>query len=223
MKIIYFLLLSTLLFSCKKQEKSTLSQNPKMIFDGKNIIDINRNDSIICQLSKKINLPDKFNFTEGFNLKSFLISNKELKISKVSTYKNTNQFSINDCLNLNNLLHEDKIIDSPTTYNIEYKNHTTTLIVEFSFRKEKDLINAYTIYSNYCTFLRNLRRDKYQFRCCELFDEMFYYCTIKGNKLYLISDLFNYSYTKPYYNVESNIKQNKDIIMDDIYFILNSN
>ena len=223
MKKVFFLFLLVILFSCKKQENFTtnISQNPKMIFDGKNIIDKKRNDSIICKLNNKIALPKKYSFTEKFDLKSFLISNKILKINKIDSFKNRNQFSTYDCLSLDEFLSKDKIIENPITYNIKYKNiKTTTLIVEYAFKTKKDLLNAYTIYYNYCKFLRNLKRDKYQFRCCELFDEMFYYTIIKGNKLYFISDLFNYTYSKPKYNIESDVFQNKDIIMEDVYKIL---
>lgn len=223
MKNLFILFLLAILFSCKKQEViyANITQNPKLFFDGKNIIDKNRNDSIICDLNKKNALPKKYSFTEEFDLKSLLISNKILKINKIEVFKNRNQFSTYQCLNLDKFLNKDKIIGNPITYNIEYKNiETTTLIVEYAFKTKKDLLNAYTIYCNYCTYLRNLRRDKYQFRCCELFDEMFYYTTIKGNKLYFISDLFNYTYSKPKYNIESDVFHNKDIIMDNVYKIL---
>lgn len=223
MKKIFFLFLSSILFSCKKQEVfyANITQNPKLFFDGNSIIDKKRNDSIICDLNNIIALPKKYSFTEEFDLKSLLISNKILKINKIEVFKNRNQFSTYDCLNLDTFLSKDKIIENPITYNIEYKNiKTKTLIVEYEFKTEKDLLNAYKIYYNYCTFLRNLRRDKYQFRCCELFDEMFYYATIKGNKLYFISDLFNYTYSKPKYNIESDVFQNKDIVMDNVYKIL---
>jgi hypothetical protein len=223
MKKVIFLFLLSILFSCKKQEVfyANITQNPKLFFDGKSIIDKKRNDSIICDLNNKIALPKKYSFTEEFDLKSLLISNKILKINKIEVFKNRNQFSTYECLNLDTFLSKDKIIENPITYNIEYKNiKIKTLIVEYEFKTKKDLSNAYTIYYNYCTFLRNLRRDKYQFRCCELFDEMFYYTTIKGNKLYFISDLFNYTYSKPKYNIESDVFQNKDIIMDNVYKIL---
>lgn len=224
MKKMIFLFLFSMLFSCNKKEKFTvkISQNPKMIFNGTNIIDKNRNDSVVCYLNNKINIQKKSSFTKEFKLKPFLISNQNLKINKINIDKNRNQFSTYECLGLDILVSKDKIIGSPTTYNIEYKNNTTTtLIVEFKFKTEKDLLNAYTKYYNYTTFLRNLRRDKYQFRCCELFDEMFYYCVIKGNKLFFISDLYNYSFPEPKYNIESEVAKNNDIVMDNLYKTLN--
>ena len=52
---------------------------------------------------------------------------------------------------------------------------------------------------------------------------MFYYVSIKNNKLYLISDLYNYSFPKPYCNIESEVQQNKEIIIYDVFKLINEN
>jgi hypothetical protein len=226
MKKIFLIYCLLSVFSChnnKKADTEDVLINPNLVFDGSNLIDKNRNGRIICRLNKKVSLPKNYNFNDNVDLYTFLQKDKSLNIKNINILKNQVPFSLY-CDGLNNLLNADKLnSDTIILYDITYnKIKTCTSIAEYSFIKESDLLQAFQIFYNYSVYLRNLRRDEYIFRCSELFDDMFYFVTIKGNKLYLISDAYHYHYPLPNYNVESEIKTNSDIVMDDVYMLINS-
>lgn len=223
MKKIFFLFLLSILFSCKKQEVfyANITQNPKLFFDGKSIIDKKRNDSIICDLDQKVPYPINYKFDNSIDIKKELIKNKNLlNINKVnSNINNIESYYSCDC-NIDVVLkkaEKDKI-----SYNLLNKNgKISATILQYNFKTKSDLLYAFKILFNYTKFLRELRRDKYEFRCCETKLDNTYYTAINGNKLYLISSSYNFHYPAPNYNLESEIKQNKEIIIDDIFKLIN--
>ena len=224
MKNLFVLFLLSLLFSCKKQEVfyANITQNPKLFFDGKSIIDKNRNDSIICDLNQKVPYPINYKFDETFDLQERIVKNKKkLKIEQIRKASKSENYYTCDC----------SIDDVLKKANIDYKSYDLfnkkeeieATISEYIFKEKKDLHYAYKIIFNYTKFLRELRRDKYEFRCCDTKLDNTYYISLKGNKLYLISSSYNFHYYPPNYNIEGEVQQNKEIIMDDVFKLINEN
>lgn len=221
-KNIVLILFVALFISCKKNEREIIHipATPKLFFDGKKIIDKKRNDSIICDLDKKVLYPINYKFDNSFDIKEELIKNKNLlNINKVNSNNNIESYYSCDC-NIDVVL--KKALNSKIAYDLLNKNgNISATILQYNFKTKSDLLYAFKILFNYTKFLRELKRDKYEFRCCETKLDNTYYIAINGNKLYLISSSYNFHYTAPNYNLESEIKQNKEIIIDDIYKLIN--
>lgn len=221
-KNIVLILFVALFISCKKNERETIHipATPKLFFDGKKIIDKKRKDSIICDLDRKVPFPINYTFDNSFDIKEELIKNKNLlNINKINSNNNIESYYSCDC-NIDVVL--KKASKDKVSYDLLNKNEKiSATILQYNFNTKSDLLYAFKILFNYTKFLRELRRDKYEFRCCETKLDNTYYTAINGNKLYLISSSYNFHYPAPNYNLESEIIQNKEIIIDDIFKIIN--
>jgi hypothetical protein len=211
-----------LFVSCKRNEREAIHipATPKLFFDGKRIIDKKRNDSIICDLDQKVPYPINYKFDNSFDIKEELIKNKDLlKINKIKSNNNIESYYSCGC-NIDVVL--KKALKYKVSYDLLNKNgEVSATILIYSFKTKSDLLYAFKTLFNYTKFLRELKRDKYEFRCCETKLDNTYYTAINGNKLYLISSSYNFHYPAPNYNLESEIKQNKEIIIDDVFKLIN--
>jgi len=216
-----------LFFGCQSNETADCMWSPPdLYFDGRNLVDRNYfYNRVVCRLSKKVALPPNYNFNNNLDLYAFLKKNKSLNIKNIKIFESREDyFFLYVCEGLDKFLSKDKLNKAIIVYNVTYTTHKkiSTLIAEYSFKNEADLLKAFKIYYNYSAHLRNLRRDKYCFQCDVSHSDSYYFVTIYGNKLYLIGDSYNYHYPAPGNNIESEIEKDSNIMMDDVYELINN-
>ncbi|WP_294249378.1 hypothetical protein [uncultured Chryseobacterium sp.] len=218
MKNIFFAVL-LIIISCKQNslEKIRTKKNPNIFFNGKYLVDKNRRDSMIYDLKRKKLMPQNYIHNAIYDLKKSIEDAPNLQIKEIQEYPDKIGSSTCHC-DIDRILEKKRAI----IYTISYKNtKAITDITEYSFANQQQLMEAYNLFYNYAEFLRNLSRDKYEFRCCDLWENQIYFVAVKGNKLYFIRDDYNFfSFNNENNTIQKQISKDKNIMMDDIYRII---
>ncbi|MCL2597161.1 MAG: hypothetical protein FWD66_05790 [Paludibacter sp.] len=114
-KKIFFVYFCLLFFGCQSNKTADcMWSNPDLYFNGRNLVDRNCNNRVVCRLNKKVALPPNYNFNNNLDLYTLLLKNKSLKIKNVNILKNQEPFSLYACEGLDNFLNKNKLNNAVT-------------------------------------------------------------------------------------------------------------